>query len=404
MSTALDHSRVSMLSVPAMPARTIAFDTWCLGAHARNHGVHVYSSKLLEHFRELAPRYGVEVVPYTSRSVDNDANLLETAPGFRPQETALLGWSRLWRFGGACIQARQRKVDLIFSPHCTSLYFEKLVPAVVTIHDLIPLRMPWTSKRITATLRLCLSVAARFSRAIITVSHHSKSELLETYSIPESKIFVVYNGCDGKLFNTFAPDLEQLSALRRRLGIAGPYMIHHGAIKPNKNLKKLIQAYQLLVERNRNLDLALVLAGALAWEYDDVVKAANQGPGKIILTGALKTEDLALLVKGAELAIFPSLYEGFCIPMVEAMACAVPTIAANSSCLPEISGGVLRYFNPESIDDMSSCMEAALEDQDLRKELSEKGRARARLFDWRRCAEQTLEVLKGQLANSNWQN
>jgi glycosyltransferase involved in cell wall biosynthesis len=84
--------------------------------------------------------------------------------------------------------------------------------------------------------------------------------------------------------------------------------------------------------------------------------------------------------------------------MIEAMACGVPTIAANSSCLPEISGGVLRYFNPESVEEMSTCMEQAAENGDLRRELAEKGRARASQFDWRRCAEETLAVLKGQLS------
>jgi len=151
-------------------------------------------------------------------------------------------------------------------------------------------------------------------------------------------------------------------------------------------------------ERNRNLDVELVLSGALGWQAEDVLQAANQGPGKVILPGALANEDLAVLLKGATLAVFPSLYEGFCLPMLESMACGVPAIAANSSCLPEISGGVLRYFHPESVEEISTCMEEALENSNLRRELSEKGKRRAAEFDWRRCAEETLGVLKQQLA------
>lgn len=397
MSAAVEGPEVIAASARATTAKTIVVDTWCLGAYARNHGVHVYSSKLLEHFRELAPRHGIEVVPFTSRLADNDANLLQESPGFRPRETALLRFNRLWRFGGACTLAKLQKADLAFSPHCTSLYFQKITPAVVTMHDVIPLRMPWASKRITQTVRFCLWSAAKFSRAIITVSQHSKVELLEAYRIPESKVFVVYNGCDSRVFNNLAADPDQLRHLLERLGIARPYILHHGAIKPNKNLKSLIMSYDLLAQRHRSFEFDLVLAGPLGWEYQDVLTAANQGSGRVILTGALSQEDLVLLIKGAQLAVFPSLYEGFCLPMVEAMACGVSTISADNTCLPEISGGVLKYFNPESVEEMSNCIDQVLQSDDLRRELSEKGLARARQFDWKRCAEETLEVLTKQL-------
>lgn len=398
MSAAVERPEVMAATVCPTSAKTIAVDTWCLGSYARNHGVHVYSTQLLKHFKELAPKQGVEVVPYSSRQADNDANLLLESPGFRPRETALLGFNRLWRFGGACMLAKLQKADLIFSPHCTSLYFQRIAPAVVTIHDVIPLRLPWASKRITETVRFCLWSAARFSRAIITVSQHSKAELLEAYRIPESKVFVVYNGCDSSVFNSFPPAPEQLQGLLGRLGIARPYILHHGAIKPNKNLKSLIMSYDLLAQRHRSFEFDLVLAGPLGWEYQDVLTAANQGRGRVILTGALSQEDLALLIKGAQLAVFPSLYEGFCLPMVEAMACGVPTISADRSCLPEISGGVLKYFNPESVEEMSNCIDQVLQSDGLRRELSEKGLARARQFDWKRCAEETFAVLTQQLA------
>ena len=376
----------------------IAFDTWSLGGHARNHGIHVYARQLLAHFRELGPQYGVEVMPYVSRRVDNEANSFTASEGFTPHQTRLLKFDRLWRFGGACALASLQSVDLVFSPHCTSLYAGNFAPAVVTIHDLTPLRMPWSSRRITTTLRFCLWSAAHFSRAIITDSMWSRQDLIHTYGLHESKVAVVNLAYNKEKFNTSAPDAQLLSALNSRLGIHKPYILHHGVIKPSKNLARLIQAHDQLTERNRNLDLQLVLAGPLGWDYEDVLTAANRNGGKVVLAGALSDDDLAMLVKGASLEVIPSLYEGFCIPLVEAMACGVPTIAANSSCLPEISGGVLRYFNPESVEEMSSCMELALENEDLRKELSQKGQLRAQDFSWRRCAEETLGVLKQQLA------
>jgi len=114
----------------------------------------------------------------------------------------------------------------------------------------------------------------------------------------------------------------------------------------------------------------------------------------VILTGALSDPDLSLLVRGASLEVIPSLYEGFCLPMVEAMACGTPTITANSSCLPEVSGGVLRYFNPNSVEDMAACMEMVVQSRDLQAELAERGREGAQKFSWELCAQETLAVLE----------
>lgn len=373
----------------------IAFDTWILGSQARNHGVHVYAAQLLNYFRDLGSQYSVQVRPYVSAGLDNVANTLQAAPGFQPKQTGLLRHSRLWRFGGACTLAGLERVDLVFSPHCTTLHPGGLSPVVTTIHDVIPVVMPWES-RVVKTLRFLLWSAARWSRAIITVSQHSKTDLMEVYGLPESRIFVVYNGCDHEVFNNIPPDAGCLLETWRKFGLKRPYLLHYGAIKPNKNLKRLIQAYRTVVARNPNLDLDLVLAGTPDSGYEEVVEAACQNArnrGHVILTGAVNQQELVTLVKGASLAVFPSLYEGFCLPMIESMACGTPTIAANSSCLPEISGGVLKYFDPYSEEEMSACMEDVLESPEVRRKLAEKGRARAREFQWRRCAEQTMAIL-----------
>ncbi len=185
--------------------------------------------------------------------------------------------------------------------------------------------------------------------------------------------------------------------MRLRLGVTKPYILHHGAIQPRKNLPRLIAAYRRVLARNPHLDFALVLAGPLAWQHEETVNAANadnNDRGKVILTGALSDPDLSLLVRGASLEVIPSLYEGFCLPMVEAMACSVPIIASNSSCLPEISGGVLHYFDPYSVEDIAACMEEVLLSHDLQAELARRGRERAQKFSWDLCAEETLGVLE----------
>ena len=231
---------------------------------------------------------------------------------------------------------------------------------------------------------------------MITDSYNSKSDLVSHYKIPEEKVSVVYLGCDHANFNSVPGDPEMLHALRQKLGITRPYVIHHGVIKSYKNLKRLIQACRMVLERNPNLDFDLVLAGPLGWDYDEILAEAKSCEGsraKVIFTHALSNTDLATLIKGATLAAIPSLYEGFCLPLVESMACGTPVIAANSSCLPEVSGNALRYFDPHSVEAIASGIEEALDSETLRKELSGKGIARAREFSWQRCAEQTLEIL-----------
>jgi glycosyltransferase involved in cell wall biosynthesis len=197
--------------------------------------------------------------------------------------------------------------------------------------------------------------------------------LVELYGLTPEKISVVYNGFNHNIFNTEPTPADERRKLFGRLGIEKPYILHHGTIQPRKNLIRLISAYRRVAERHKDLDLVLV--GNLGWEYDSIVKFAKSehSSGRVLFTGPLPEKELGVVVKLAELIVMPSLYEGFCLPMIEGMACGVPTVASNTSCLPEVSGNVLRYFDPLSKDEMAHVMENSLANSDLRKELSVAG-------------------------------
>jgi alpha-1,3-rhamnosyl/mannosyltransferase len=142
--------------------------------------------------------------------------------------------------------------------------------------------------------------------------------------------------------------------------------------------------------------LDLVLAGPLGWEHEKVFAAANRCSskrGQVVVTGMLDDHELELLLKGAEIVAIPSLYEGFCLPMVEAMACGIPAVVSNNSCFPEISANALEYFDPQSNENMAHKMESVLCDSELRERIRRRGMKRAAEFSWERCGRETLNVL-----------
>jgi len=378
---------------------TVAFDTWPLLSRFRNNGIYVYARNLLSYFREVAQEGEMHFRPLVSSTVASDANQFTATDGFRPYNTTLLRIGRLWRYGGACWSARKSKADVLFCPSANTIPIGGLIPAVTTIHDIIPVVFPNVPR--AQALKREFAMCARLSRAVITDSQHSKQDLVNVFRLPESKVHVVYLACDNKIFNDDPVDPSERDPLLNKLGIRQPFILHHGRIQERKNLERLIHAYRALVGNNKNLDTALVLVGENGWGHERIVAAAShcQPPERVVFTGPLSDPELAILLKCATLVVIPSLYEGFCLPLLEAMACGAPVICSNSSCLPEVSGGELLYFDPYSVEDMAARIEEVLEHDDVRQRLASAGKARASTFSWQRCAEQTLQVLRSATAS-----
>jgi len=337
----------------------------------------------------------VQIRPFVHPKAENDANMFKASAGFEPASTRLLRSERFWRLGGAWLATLVENPDLLFCPNFTSLQFGPC-PVVVTIHDATPVVMPSAPESINRKMKYQLAAAAKRSRRIITDSVCSRQDLMRIYGLPEEKVSVIYLGYDIENYNTSPVDPTQAEALLASHGITRPYILHHGVIQPRKNLKRLVQAYRLMLAHNREIGVDLVLAGPLGWLYKELLEEILSEPaarGRVILAGALTDAELAILIKKSSLVTIPSLYEGFCLPMVEAMACGAPTVTAATSCLPEVSGGALRYFDPLSVDAMAACMEQVLEDSTLQRDLSTRGLARARELSWRRCAQETLDLL-----------
>lgn len=372
----------------------VAFDTWVLRSSHRNSGTYNYAKSILREFQSLAgAREGLTICPFFTQGYSDEAAHLGPSAGIKTVNTRLLRFPRLWQLGGITAAAARARADLIFSPTSHTCPFGP-IPVITTIHDVTPILSPCFGSLPNLIERIRLRNAAKFSSKCMTDSECSKRDIVERYGVPPEKVTVVYLGYDRETFNPSRVDLGKQSVLFDRYGIKGPYIFHHGTVQPRKNLERLIRACQLLWDTGRDSHFQLVLAGPHGWRYQPVHEAANAvgGTGKVVFTGALSDEDLALLLKGAELCVIPSLYEGFCLPLVEAMACGVPTVASNSSCIPEVSGGVLEYFEPHSVEEMAETIRLALEDSCVRDRLREAGLARAAEFSWERCARETMRI------------
>lgn len=387
----------------------IAFDTWILDHRYRNTGMNTYADHLFREFRRIAAELdGITIRFFSRNSLDSgngcrsSCEAAQAAPGFEVVQAGALRFPLFWRLSGIAGAAARAGADLIFSPALHISPFAG-VPVVSTIHDVIPARLPHDQFARGTALKRGVTTRAtiRLSNKIVTDSECSRNDLIQVYGVPPEKVAVVYLGYDKTLFNAVTVEKAAFTAIRERYGIVRPYILHHGMVQRRKNLSRLIQAYDFLIGQNQGFDFDLVLAGPHGWGAEEIRSAAGlvKGLGNVIFTGPLPDQELALLIKGASLAVIPSLYEGFCLPLLEAMACGIPVVASNSSCLPEVSGGRLRYFDPFSIDDIGNTILTVLGDPDLQRRLVQDGLKRAAEFSWERCARETLAVLRNAAAS-----
>jgi glycosyltransferase involved in cell wall biosynthesis len=189
-------------------------------------------------------------------------------------------------------------------------------------------------------------------------------------------------------------DPARLQAVRQRYGIARDYILSVGSLQPRKNLVRLIHAYVNLRRRDDDVDHQLVIVGKKGWLYQDIFRAARESPfvEDIIFTGYVPEEDLPALYSGATVFVYPSIFEGFGLPVLEAMACGVPVITSNSSSLPEVVGEAAILVNPYDERAIEVALRQVVWNAELRRELSERGLRRAQQFSWRRTAELTVRA------------
>jgi glycosyltransferase involved in cell wall biosynthesis len=269
-------------------------------------------------------------------------------------------------------------------------------PVVASIHDLSFEHLPKTFKRRSRMqLRLTVRQTARNAARILALSEYSRGDIIETYGIEPERVSVIPPAAPGH----FAPvtDVLELARVRRNYGIEDEYILSVGSIQPRKNLARLIAAYASLRRLRPQAKLPqLVLVGKKAWLFDETLRAATEHglTSDIIFTGYVPEADLPPLYSGACCFIYPSYFEGFGLPVLEAMQCGTPVIAGNRTSLPEVVGDAGLLVDPFDEQALALAMARVIENSDLAAELCVKGLKRAREFSWRKTARMTLEVYK----------
>ncbi len=266
---------------------------------------------------------------------------------------------------------------------------------VVTVHDLSYVRVP---ECFPAPLLGYLNHAVPRSVAradvILADAASTQRDLVEVYHVPLDKIKVLYSGADPR----FRPEVSAESAARvRDLTRGKPYLLSVSTIQPRKNYARLIEAFARLIPNAQppTANLQLVICGSRGWMFDEVFQTAERLGlrERVLFPDFVSDDDLPALYAGATLFVYPSLYEGFGLPVVEAMACGAPVVSSNASSLPEVAGDAALYFDPREVDALTDALRRALADDALRADLRARGFAQAKKFSWEKAAAELQQYL-----------
>ena len=350
-------------------------------------GTWVYTASLLRAFDEMATGddrfYTVDFLPKPMAGLRNSEHLTYPVP---TGMLAKIVWPNL-------VLPRRAAGDGFDLVHATT-HYGTFMPCryrnVITIHDVTPILFPETHGRMQVCYhRHMLPSVLNQADAIITISECSKRDILRLYGISEEKIHVIYHGVSDH-FST-APDARSDFVQ----GLPEHYILNIGTLEARKNLPRLLEAYA--IARNKGLTHKLLIGGAKGWRLSNLagIVAKHKLEQDAVFLGYVEDTDLPALYGRAEFFVYPSIYEGFGMPILEAMACGTPVITSNVSSMPEVAGDAALLVDPLDVDEIAAKMLELAGSTELRGRLREAGLARAGRFTWEETARRTLAVYQG---------
>ncbi|HEX6292750.1 MAG TPA: glycosyltransferase family 1 protein [Herpetosiphonaceae bacterium] len=309
----------------------------------------------------------------------------------------------LMTLGNAALSdaARRYRLDLLHDPNGIAPFFGPRAGArrVVTIHDAFAFVYPETHNRLDNwRYHAMLTRAARRADMVLTDSDHSRQDLKRYLAIPDANLRLIHCGLDPR-FQPVGDDHERRAVLAR-YGIQPPYLLYVGGINARKNIARLLEAFARV--RERHAALKLVIGGKRQWQTGAIDATFERLAlhEHVQFTGYLADADLPALYSAAEVFVFPSLYEGFGLPPLEALACGTPVVTSNASSLPEVVGDAALTVDPYAVDALATAIQRALTDAALRADLRQRGLSRARQFTWQRAAREVFEVYQHVLGRA----
>ncbi len=265
-------------------------------------------------------------------------------------------------------------------------------PSVLTIHDLVFRLFPHYHKPLNyAFLNLAMPLFIRRADHLIAVSHSTRQDLVRLYDVDPDKITVIYEAADPR----FRPQpIEEIRHVQRKYSLPERFILSLGTLEPRKNYQRLVEALALLRQKPGAEGWRLVIVGGKGWLYGPFFRRLEELglEHEVILLGHVPNEDLPALYSAATLFVFPSLYEGFGLPPLEAMACGTPVVCSRASSLPEVGGRAARYVNPTSTEEIAQAIHEVLVDEVLQEEMRERGVEQAKRFSWERAAQETMAL------------
>lgn len=309
----------------------------------------------------------------------------------------IIKFPKFWTYLRWPLELRNGRYDLIFIPH------EKLPPfvntrKVITVYDLHSLKRYFTSPiSVSAKIHFLIAIKYAIKKAdrVIAISESTKRDIIENCNINPDNVIVTPLGYDEELYKPYSND-DLIRSAKKRYGIKDNYIINTSSLLwYRKNLSRLIKAFYICKSKGA-INHQLVITGKRGEAYGEIVSLIKflNLEKDVILTGYISTEDMPILFSGADALVFPSLHEGFGLPILEAMACGCPVITSNCSAMPEVVENAGLLVNPYNEEDIAYAIEKVLVDTELRNQLRSKGFERVKNFSWERTARETLKVFE----------
>jgi glycosyltransferase involved in cell wall biosynthesis len=340
---------------------------------------------------------------YTDRDPEKDARLTEEIArmnlGLNFKIEFIKRTNRfLWNLCHLPMYLQKNPVDIYHTQYIVPFWLPKRIKLVTTIHDISFNYFPeYIKKSDLFFLKKFIPRSVWKADRVIAVSKYSRDDISKFYHLPDEKVDYTYNGVDFERFNQNFSD-DQKEIVREKYSLPEKFLLYIGTLQPRKNIPALIEAFSALMEKYDQKDLKLVIAGNRdARNFDrkiDEMIDRKVLKGKVIFSGWVDEEDKPTIYKLAECFAFPSLYEGFGIPIAEAMAAGIPVVSSNKTSLPEVGGEGVLLVDPENKEEFAENIYKILTEENFRADLVKKGVEQVRKFSWQGTAEKTLKIYK----------